>query len=324
VLRVHLTERGASFWGDLVGAVAAADLPYDDETVLAALWDLVWAGEVTNDTLGALRAKVAGGTSRRASGARSRRPGPNVRRLSRLGPPAAAGRWSLTAPLLLPAPSPTEAATARAFQLLERYGVLTREMALAEGASGGFAGVYPVLKLLEERGQVRRGYFVAGLGAAQFAQPGAVDRLRAAGHDDGAAGDDVHDARMPWEPVPEAGEEPDAWVLAATDPAQPFGAALAWPESVGHPARAVGAYVVLVDGQACAYLEKGGRRLLTFPAAADQPRWTAALASMVTGGRIRRLRVESVDGESVAASPFADALREAGFTEGYKGLSLGR
>ena len=205
-------------------------------------------------------------------------------RLSRLGPPAAAGRWSLTAPLFLPAPTPTEAATARAFQLLERYGVLTREMALAEGAAGGFAGVYPVLKLLEERGQVRRGYFVAGLGAAQFAQPGAVDRLRAAGHDDSAAADPFHDARMPWEPVPEPGDEPDAWVLAATDPAQPFGAALAWPESTGHPARAVGAYVVLVDGQACAYLEKGGRRLLTFPAAADRPRWATTLASVVGGG----------------------------------------
>ena len=325
VVRAALADRGASFWSDLIGAVAAADLPYDDETVLAALWDLVWAGEVTNDSFGALRAKVAGGTSRRASGARSRRPGPNVRRLSRLGPAAAAGRWSLTAPLFSPAATPTESVTARAFQLLERYGVLTREMALAEGAAGGFAGVYPVLKLLEERGQVRRGYFVDGLGAAQFAQPGAVDRLRSAGHDAqvGAGADDVHVERMPWEPAPEPGDEPDAWVLAATDPAQPFGAALPWPDTDGHPARAVGAYVVLVDGAACAYLEKGGRRLLTFPAAASRPRWPAILASLVTDRRVRRLRLESVDGASASASPWADALREAGFTDGYKGLSLG-
>ncbi|UDY34626.1 Lhr family helicase [Dermatobacter hominis] len=336
-LRHHLAARGASFWSDLVAAVADRDLPYDDETVLAALWDLVWAGEVTNDTFGALRAKVAGGTSRRASGARSRRPGPNLRRLNRLGPPAAAGRWSLTAPLRAPVPTPTEATTARAFQLLDRYGVLTREMALAEGQAGGFAGVYPVLKLLEERGQVRRGYFVAGLGAAQFASPGAVDRLRAAGQDDvGSVPDGFDDdgadigARTPFVPDPDRyeaeleGDEPDAWVLAAVDPAQPFGAAIPWPETSGHPARAVGAYVVLVEGEACAYVEKGGRSLLTFPAAEEHPEWVATLATLVQGGRVRRLRIEQVDGASAASSPWASALLGAGFVEGYKGLTLGR
>ena len=335
-LRDHLAARGASFWSDLVAAVSAAELPYDDDTVLAALWDLVWAGEVTNDTFGALRAKVAGGSSRRASGARSRRPGPNVRRLNRLGPPAAAGRWSLVAPLREPAVTPTESATTRAFQLLDRYGVLTREMALAEGQTGGFAGVYPLLKLLEERGQVRRGYFVAGLGAAQFASPGAVDRLRAAGQDDlGALPDGVdHDgtdigARTPFVPDPDRygmdeGDGPDAWVLAAVDPAQPFGAALAWPESTGHPARAVGAYTVLVDGEACAYVEKGGRSLLTFPAASEHPEWVATLASLVHDGRVRRLRIESVNGGSAASSEWAGALLSAGFVEGYKGLTLGR
>jgi ATP-dependent Lhr-like helicase len=336
-LRDHLGARGASFWTDLVAAVAERQLPYDDETVLAALWDLVWAGEVTNDSFGALRAKVAGGTSRRASGARSRRPGPNLRRLSRLGPPAATGRWSLTAPLREPAPTPTEATTARAFQLLDRYGVLTREMALAEGQAGGFAGVYPVLKLLEERGQVRRGYFVAGLGAAQFASPGAVDRLRAAGQEDiGALADGVDEdgtdigARTPFVPDPDryeadlADDEPDAWVLAAVDPAQPFGAALPWPESSGHPARAVGAYVVLVEGQACAYVEKGGRSLLTFPAAAEHPEWVATLTSLVEDGRVRRLRIETVDGDSAGTSRWGPALIGAGFVEGYKGLTLGR
>jgi ATP-dependent Lhr-like helicase len=209
-------------------------------------------------------------------------------------------------------------------QLLERYGVLTREMALAEGAEGGFAGVYPVLKLLEERGQVRRGYFVDGLGAAQFAQPGAVDLLRAAGQDDpGAEPDPIDRHRMPWEPALDDGGDPDAWVLAATDPAQPYGAALPWPENQGHPARAVGAYVVLVDGHACAYLERGGKKLLTFPSAADHPDWPAVLAGLVGSGRARRLRIESVDGTSAASGAWADALRAVGFVDGYKGLSLG-
>jgi ATP-dependent Lhr-like helicase len=209
-------------------------------------------------------------------------------------------------------------------QLLERYGVLTREMALAEGAEGGFAGVYPVLKLLEERGQVRRGYFVDGLGAAQFAQPGAVDLLRAAGADAaGAEPDPIDRQRMPWEPPIDQGSGPEGWVLAATDPAQPYGAALAWPENQGHPARAVGAYVVLIDGHACAYLERGGKKLLTFPAAADHPSWPAVLAGLVSSGRVRRLRVESVDGTSAASCDWVEALRGAGFVDGYKGLSLG-
>jgi ATP-dependent helicase Lhr and Lhr-like helicase len=319
VLRAHLAERGASFWADLVAAVAAAGLPYDDDTVLAALWDLVWAGEVTNDSLAPLRAKVAGGASRRASGARSRRPGPALRRLNRLGPPAAAGRWSATAPLFEPAATATESSTARAMQLIERYGVLTREMALAEGAQGGFAGVYPVLKLLEERGQVRRGYFVDGLGAAQFASPGAVDRLRAAQRRPG----EEPVERLPWEAPPDDSDAVDTWVLAATDPAQPYGAALPWPDSAGHPARAVGAFVVLVDGDACALLERGGKRLLTFPAAAAHPDWAAALAGLVASGRVRRLRIESVDGAPIATSPSADLLRAAGFVEGYRGLTLG-
>ena len=242
---------------------------------------------------------------------------------SAAGPPAAAGRWSSTASLFAHPPSPTESVTQRALQLLERYGVLTREMALAEGAEGGFAGVYPVLKVLEERGQLRRGYFVDGLGAAQFAKPGAVDLLRAAG--DGNAGaepDPIDRHRMPWEPVP-VEAAPDEWVLAATDPAQPYGAALSWPDSTGHPARAVGAYVVLIDGHACAYLERGGKRLLTFPAAEDHPGWPRVLSTLVSSGRARRLRLETIDGGSAASSRWADPLRSAGFVDGYRGLSLG-
>ncbi|MGQ0430782.1 MAG: DEAD/DEAH box helicase [Microthrixaceae bacterium] len=297
----HLEGRGASFWTDLTGAAQDAGHPYDDPTVLAALWDLVWAGFVTNDSLAPLRAFV-GGTGRRAAsrqvgrGARGRpRPG----RLARSGPPAGAGRWSLVAPLLRPTPPATQAAPARAVQLLERYGVLTREAALGEGAEGGFAGVYPVLKALEERGQVRRGYFVAGLGAAQFAVGGAVDRLR-----------DRHD-----------GNEGGPVVLAATDPAQPFGAALPWPSTEGRPARAAGALVVLAAGEPLAYLERGGHRLVRFPAADDDHRWAGALADLVERGRFSSLELRTIDGASVAESPpeVRAALEAAGFQQAYKG-----
>ena len=285
MLRAHLTDRGASFWPELVQAAATAGAPYDDESVLGALWDLVWAGEVTNDSLAPLRAYAGRRGSRRAAGvggqAQRRRPRPG--RLSRLGPPAGAGRWSLVAPLRAPMPgharpTVTEVAHARALQLLERYGVLTREAALGEGIEGGFAGVYPVLKAFEERGTVRRGYFVAGLGAAQFALPGAVDRLRSARSASsadmaGALGDEVA----------------DLLVLAATDPAQPYGASLPWPESAGRPGRTAGAHVVLADGALVAYLERGGRSLLTFPAAAEHPSWPDALVGLVKDGRYRSL-----------------------------------
>ncbi len=296
-LLARLGERGASFWGDLTQAVQEARQPYDDATVLAALWDLVWAGLVTNDSLAPLRSFVAG-RARRAAGGRRR---PAVGRLARQGPPAGAGRWSLVAPLLEPRPSPTEVAHARGGQLVERYGVLTREAALGEGTEGGFAGVYPVLRVLEEKGRVRRGYFVAGLGAAQFALPGAVDRLRAA---------------RP------AGDEAAPLVLAATDPAQPYGAALPWPPSGGRPARAAGALVVVVDGEAVAFVERGGRSLWTFPAAADHRAWPQALAARVTSGRARSHEVQTVDGEPVRTTAWADPLRAAGYADGYRGVVI--
>jgi ATP-dependent Lhr-like helicase len=214
------------------------------------------------------------------------------------------------APLRAPEPTPTEAAHARATQLLERYGVLTREAALGEGSEGGFAGVYPVLKAMEERGAVRRGYFVAGLGAAQFALPGAVDRLRAVrqAQGDERSGDRDDDAA----PL----------LLAATDPAQPYGAALPWPESAGRPARSAGAGVVLVDGEPAVWLERGGRSLVTFPAASAEPAWADALAGIVRSGRRRSLEIGKVDGLPVRESPVADQLRAVGFQEGYKGLVL--
>jgi len=301
-LLAHLDGRGASFWADLTRAAQIVGQPYDDPTVLAALWDLVWAGRVTNDSLAPLRAFV-GGAGRRSSRAGAARGRPRAGRLARLGPPAGAGRWSLVGPLLEPRPTATECTHARALQLLERYGVLTREAALGEGAEGGFAGVYPVLKALEERGQVRRGYFVAGLGAAQFAMPGAVDRLRASRESSAAAVDD------------------GPMVLAATDPAQPFGAAVPWPASDGRPARAAGALVVLAGGEALAYLERGAHRVVLFPAAADDHRWVGALAGLVDSGRFRALELRLIDGVAVNESPaeVRALLEAAGFRPGYKG-----
>ena len=303
-LRDRLGDRGALFWGDLVAAAQAAALPYDTDTVLAALWDLVWAGEVTNDSLTPVRARIAGQPRSRtrrppSRAGRSRRGRLRLGGLSATGPPSAAGRWSLVEPLLSPQPPATESALARAHQLLDRYGVVTRETALGEGQEGGFAGVYPVLKALEERGEARRGYFVAGLGAAQFALPGAVDRLRG--------------SREP---------EPDALpvVLAATDPSQPYGAALGWPESPGRPARTAGAHVVLIDGVPMVVLERGGRSLTTFEGAESNDAWIDAVIGLVKDGRLRKLEIAKVDGAAVRETPWAARLEAAGFTSAYKGM----
>jgi ATP-dependent Lhr-like helicase len=193
-------------------------------------------------------------------------------------------------------PAPTQIAHAKALQLLDRHGVLTREAALAENVEGGFASVYGVLKALEESGRVRRGYFVAGLGAAQFALPGAVERLR-----------ELKDGSTP------------VLTLAATDPAQPYGAALQWPETTGRPARVAGAYVVLVDGACAAFVERGGKSILVF---ADDDEWPEGVASLQKDGRISRLVIERIDGAPVSESPHTAKLRAAGFTDSYKGMTL--
>jgi ATP-dependent Lhr-like helicase len=205
------------------------------------------------------------------------------------------------APMLFPNATPTELAHARAMQLLDRFGVVTREAVLAEGVPGGFAGVYGVLKSMEESGKVRRGYFVAGMGAAQFAHPGAVDRLRAARD-------------------PEEERDAEALVLAATDPAQPYGAALPWPDTAGRPARAAGAFVVLAGGRPVAFLERGARSVLTF--GSDPSQWTDAVAGLVKDGRLRRIELQRIDGVPIGESPLADALRATGFVDGYRGLIL--
>jgi ATP-dependent Lhr-like helicase len=292
----------------------------DDNDLSAAVWDLVWAGHLTNDTFAPLRALLGGSGAHRAKAApartRFRRPGrPNMP--SRTGPLQMAGRWSRLPDRDL---DPTRRATALADLLLERHGVITRGAVMAEGVTGGFAAVYPVLSALEERGAARRGYFVEGLGAAQFAVPGAVDRLRALAE--------------PAELTKRTGAS--ALVLAATDPANPYGAALPWPERVvdsgngettpatGHRAgRKAGALVVLVSGDVVIYVERGGRTLLSFT---DEPEALVAagqaLAASVRSGALGAMSVERADGESVHASPLRDALTAAGFRTTPRGLRL--
>lgn len=292
-LRSGLGSRGASFWSDLVTMAGTAD----EALLLGALWDLVWAGEVTNDTFAPLRVPRRAG-HRRRSGRRAR---PGAGRLTRLGPPAGSGRWSLVEPLLDPAVTATEAAHALALQLLERHGVVTREAVRAEGVAGGFAAVYPVLRAAEEAGRARRGWFVAGLGAAQFALPGAVERLRG---------------------ERSQGEAPATILLAATDPAQPYGAALAWPDVSGRPARTAGAYLVLTGGEPAVFIERGGRSLLTFPAAGRDDAWIEAVVEAQKCGRLPALELDRIDGSPARTAPSADRLRAAGFTDGYRGLTL--
>jgi ATP-dependent Lhr-like helicase len=306
-IRDLLRERGASFWGQLRGASASAT----DAELLAALWDLVWAGEVTNDSLAPLRAVIGGagtGARRSPTPATRQRARPRPGRLTRLGPPSGAGRWSLVQPLLIPRPTSTAAAHAAAMQLLERHGVLTREAVASEGVVGGFSAVYGVLKVLEERGHVRRGYFVSGLGAAQFSLPGAVDRLRAV-----REGPDVLHPESVAEPL----------VLAATDPAQPYGATLPWPECPGRPARSAGAVVVVSAGQPLAWFDRRSHHLLLFAAGEQNVAWADALAALVKDGRARSVEIRKLNG----ATPTGDgaalvALKRVGFVDGYRGLVL--
>jgi ATP-dependent Lhr-like helicase len=299
-LRRHLERRGASFFGQLRAAVP--DARTDDE-LLDALWDLVWAGEVTNDTFSALRAVDLPRSRSRTTPRRGRPAG--------MGPPRAAGRWSLVADLVGEGRGPTERAHASALALLQRHGVVTREAVLGEGLAGGFASVYPVLRAMEEAGRVRRGYFVEGLGGAQFALPGAVDRLRAER-----------------EPTTESART--ALLLAAADPAQPYGAILPWPrrdDAERLPLqRAAGAYVILVDGEAAIYVERGARGLLTLPAA-DQPEVLDAALAMLPGligdgGALREIRLERVNRVPPAESDLAEALRGLGFRPTYRSWLL--
>src|SRR5947208_1831271 len=239
-LREVLASRGASFFPQLLAAARGGFAPELGD----ALWDLVWAGEVTNDTFHAVRALIAPlRRSRRTANSVGR--AAHFRSLERFAiRDDIAGRWSLTAAAADAAFTPTERATAQVRELLERHGVLTRETVRAEGLAGGFASAYGILKAMEDAGRVRRGYFVAGCGAAQFALAGAVDRLRA---------------------VRDRPTEPEAVILAATDPANPYGAALPWPERPEgrKPMRTAGAVAILVDGRLAGWLGRGEEQLLT-------------------------------------------------------------
>jgi ATP-dependent Lhr-like helicase len=318
-----LRARGASFFAPLHEAVGGG---YPAETV-DALWTLVWNGLVTNDTFHALRAFTRVRTARR----RAKRMEVSAFRSRRLAPPSAEGRWSV-----VPRRGPerparqretTKWAAAVAQQLLARHGVLTREAVMAEALPGGFGIVYPVLKAMEENGRLRRGYFVAGLGATQFALPGALDLLRS-----------LRDA-------PEAAE---IAVLAASDPANPYGAVLKWPAFAADaasarqalavsanaanagrgPTRTIGATVVLVDGALAAYLARGDRQLLVFlPDAEPQRSKTARAIAQVlidrarTGGDAPRgMLIEEIDGVPAALHPIAPYLAEAGFAAGALGF----
>jgi ATP-dependent Lhr-like helicase len=365
-IRRHLATRGASFFPQIQQATGG----FPPE-VLEALWDLVWAGEVTNDTLQPLRAVVDGGDSksntpeaRARAKVRHMRPGRRapVTAAHRNIPPDAVGRWSLVRDLVpgvgqgqddagiqgyehgaqssdssltseeraygpegitpvrgalgeglgvrpdADALTHTDRMHARVNQLLERYGVLTREAVQAEGISGGFSSIYGVLKAMEDAGLIRRGYFVSGLGATQFALPGAIDRLRS---------------------LREPPDRMQTVMLAATDPANPYGAALRWPEAAEgrRPMRQAGAYVMLVDGALAAWMPRSERQLVTFlDNVPDREPGDVAyeiaktLADLVTSLRRRAVLIEEVNGRPPRETPMGNALLEAGFTQSSQGF----
>ncbi|MEO0424770.1 MAG: crosslink repair DNA glycosylase YcaQ family protein, partial [Pseudomonadota bacterium] len=301
----HLTNRGASFLSELTDAAREAKPGLAMEDFKAALWDLVWAGLVTNDTFAPLR-----GIGRRTP-RRSRRGAHEA---------LAGGRWSLVSGLVDPSLNDTERAVNRARMLLDRYGIVSREAVQSEGLSGGFSPLYRVLQGMEDAGRVRRGYFVEGLSGAQFAEPGAVDRLRAARQgDEGARYDDEQ---------PDRYDEDDVLLLASQDPANVWGALLAWPEtSAGEalrPRRAAGTWVVLVDGRPVLWVGVGGRQLATFTDTLGSDRGELELALQalhripVTKGKA--FHIEQIDATPAHESVLADTVLEHGFVRDHKGF----
>jgi ATP-dependent helicase Lhr and Lhr-like helicase len=293
-------DSGAAFWADLLADVSDTDPAELQE----ALWDLVWASEVTNDAFAPLRApRLSLADQRREAG----------RRFARRRRPGAAhvqGRWSLTENLFRDPPAHGPRTRARAELLLERYGIVTRETVLAEGVPGGFSSLYGEFANLETLGTARRGYFVEGLGGAQFALPAAIERLRGLRSDEPAG----------------------PQVLAATDPANPFGATLQWPKRDDNrrPSRVPGAHVVMLDAEPVLYVERGGKGLVTLrdplDTSGDPAPWlrdaVEALADHVRRGRVERLGLERFDGEPAVGSPFEALLVEAGFRQGPRRLTL--
>ena len=284
---------GPAFWLDLV-----TDLDHPAEELHGALWDLAWAGEVTNDAFSPLR------TPRLRAAAPTEQRGRRFARRRAAGA-AVQGRWSLTAPLFESAPAAGPRLRAQAELMLERYGIVTRETVLAEGIPGGFSSVYAELGNLELLGTARRGYFVEGLGGAQFALPGAVERLRSLPFEDGSY-----------------------LLLSAVDPANPYGASLPWPKPAANerrrPARAPGAYLLMRDGAPVLYVERGGRGILRLAEMSDEELTSAiqALAKAVGDGRLPKLAIERFDGDPVIGSGQEDVLLGAGFSRGPRKLTL--
>ncbi|MDO5619338.1 Lhr family helicase [Kocuria sp.] len=331
-----LADGAARFSHQLVTALTERSHTVTMPQLNTALWDLVWAGVITNDTFAPVRSLVAGGggahkqKSRTAvSRSAGRRGAARLRSLHNgaraSGPRSAAdvqssGRWSLLNPEPLEA---TVRASASAELLLDRYGVLTRGAVEAEDRPGGFSGIYRVLTALEDAGQTRRGYFIEGLGGAQFAQASTVDRLR-------SFADDEQARITPKDPV--------VLALAATDPANPWGATLAWPQvftsddaSTRHrPGRKAGAVVVSVDGMPVLYLERGGRTVLVFQDDPGLIRLCApAVVDLVHAGAAEKLTVEKINGRDVLGpgaveTAVREALVHAGFSTTPKGLRLRR
>lgn len=331
----HFSAGGGYFFRQLTDVAGGMDAVLSDDAVVTALWDLVWAGRVTGDTFAPVRAMISGGKTAHRQVAKA--PRARAPRMSRIGrshgtgllgspgltggrygatsggvaaaPPSAVGRWSA-----LPAPEldPTIHARGTAELLLDRYGVVTRGSVMAENIIGGFGLMYKVLARLEEAGRCRRGYFIEHLGAAQFAVPATVDRLRSF----------TEDARI-------AKAEPYALALAATDPANPYGAALPWPAlsvdaGSGHrPGRKAGALVVMVDGALVLYVERGGKTLLTFsPDEAVLAVAAQALVDVVRRGAVDKLFMEKVNGHDLLDTPIAGALAAAGAYSTPKGLRI--
>jgi ATP-dependent Lhr-like helicase len=283
----YLRTHGASFFTQM-----QPDLGGFPGELVDTLWDLVWTGAVTNDTFHALRAFTRKKVPRPIQGFRSRR----------VASPSTQGRWSLVPP---PSGSDTQRANALAHQLLARYGIVTREAPALESISGGFPAVYPILKAMEDAGRVRRGYFVAGLGATQFASGGALDLLRS---------------------LRDEPETPESVMLAATDPANPYGAILPWPESPWTLSRSAGAAVILVNGLMACYITRGEKQIHLFLPEDEPSRVRVArevaktFAALVRDGSRRALLIAEVNDGPATRSALAPFLIEQGFVASAMGM----
>ncbi|MEJ2534711.1 MAG: DEAD/DEAH box helicase, partial [Gammaproteobacteria bacterium] len=309
-----LAGQGASFLIEIETEVASRELVFEPREFRDALWDLVWAGQITNDTFGPLRELARGASRRRRRGA-----GPagalGVAGGGRSAEVVAGGRWALVSGLAPGGVNPTKQAVARTRLLLDRYGIVSRQCLAGEDMPGGFGPIYKVLRELEEQGRVRRGYFVEGLAGAQFAYAGAVDRLRA-----GRAEAEERDHTVTAD---------DIQVLSAMDPANPWGSQVPWPEvqdpAQGKPRRVASAWVLLARGRPVLYVAGRGRSVTTFPETIRDEDGALEAAIEALRGLPRAalkgaLTIEKIDGRPAQQSALAEAFRRAGFESDYRGL----